>query len=182
MTKPRRLLVGEHVRLTAIETEDHPAIAAWSNDSEYMRDMRTGAAAPVTVEQVAKWMAEDPGNTKSFVFALRPTDTPEIVGVAILKDIEWTNRSAWLAIGIGSPAHRGRGLGSEALGLLIDFAFDELNLYRLALSVMAYNDRAINTYIKHGFIQEGAIREAIERDGTRHNLLIYGLLASERSG
>lgn len=182
MTKPRPMLVGEHVRLTAVETEDYPAIAGWSNNSEYMRNMRTGAAAPVTVEQVAKWMAEDPGNANSFILALRPTDTPEIVGVAILRDIEWTNRSAWLAIGIGSPSHRGRGLGSEALGLLIDFAFDELNLYRLALSVMAYNDRAIKTYVKHGFVQEGAIREAIERDGARHDLLIFGLLAGDRSG
>ena len=48
MTTPRTLLVGEHVRLTAIETRDHPAIAAWSNDSEYMRNMRTQAAAPET--------------------------------------------------------------------------------------------------------------------------------------
>lgn len=182
MTKPRPMLVGELIRLTAIETEDYPAIAGWSNDSEYMRNMRTQAAAPVAVDQVARWLAEDPANANSFNFALRPTEPPEIVGVAIVKDIEWSNRSAWLAMGIGSADHRGRGLGSEALGLLIDFAFDELNLYRLTLSVMAYNDRAIKTYVKHGFVQEGAIREAIERDGTRHNLLIYGLLAGERSG
>ncbi len=181
MTTPRPLLVGDRVRLTAIEARDHAAVAAWSHDSEYMRNMRTQAAAPETEEQIAKWMAQEAADPNRFGFAVRSNDAPDIVGFAVLKDIEWSNRSAWLGIGIGPADQRGRGLGSEALDLLVDFAFDELNLHRLGLTVMAYNERAISTYVGKGFVQEGVIREAVQRDGARHDLLIYGLLASERA-
>ncbi|NNC91659.1 MAG: GNAT family N-acetyltransferase [Acidimicrobiia bacterium] len=180
MTTSRPLLTGKRIRLTAIEPPDHAAIAAWSHDPDYLRNMRTGPAAPESVAQIAKWINQDADDPNRFSFAVRLHDSPDMIGLAGLKDIEWANRSAWLLVGIGPADQRGRGLGSEAVGLLIQFAFDELNLHRLALTVVGYNQRAINTYVGHGFVEEGSIREAVERDGVRHPLLIFGLLAAER--
>jgi RimJ/RimL family protein N-acetyltransferase len=65
------------------------------------------------------------------------------------------------------------------MDLVIHYAFDELNLHRLQLSVIAYNARAIAMYEKLGFVREGNYREFVERDGARHDLLLYGLLRPE---
>lgn len=178
--KPRqRLLTGKRICLTAIEASDHAAIARWSTDSNYLRNIRTSGAAPESKEQVAAFALAEAGDPNRFSFAIRENNRPGIIGIAVIKDIEWPNRSGWLAIGIGSEANRGHGLGSEAAGLLVDFAFSELNLRRLSLSVIRYNQRAIETYRRLGFVEEGALRKAIERDGSHHDLLIMGLLASE---
>jgi RimJ/RimL family protein N-acetyltransferase len=85
---------------------------------------------------------------------------------------------AWLAIAIG-PDTWDQGYGQEALGLLVDFAFRELNLYRIQLTVFAYNARAIRVYEKLGFRREGVFRAFLERDGQRHDMLLYGLLRPE---
>ena len=179
MKPPQRLLTGERICLTAIEASDHAEIARWSTDSNYLRNVRTSGAAPESKEQVAAFALAEAGDPNRFSFAIRENDRPGIIGIALIKDIEWPNGTGWLAIGTGSASNRGRGLGSEAVRLLVDFAFAELNLRRLSLSVIGYNQRAIETYRRLGFVEEGALREAIERDGSHDDLLIMGLLASE---
>lgn len=149
MIPPHPLPVGERVRITAITADDHTAVSVWSHDANYLRN-----AGPTRID------SDDPNRMN---FAVRPIGSPDIIGIAALKDIEWENRSAWLSIGIGPPAQRGRGLGSEAVELLVEFAFDELNPCRLGPTAIAFNQRAIATYARHGFVQEGDIREAVER-------------------
>lgn len=181
MSQPGQLLVGESVRLTAIDAADHAAIASWSRDSHYLRNLRTSGAAPESAEQVAAFAESEAKQSHRFNFAIRTKEQPEIIGIAVVKDIEWPNRSGWMAIGIGHESDRGRGWGSEAVGLLVDFAFDELNLRRLSLSVIDYNRRAVRLYERHGFVTEGVLRQAIERDGNHFDLLIMGLLESDRN-
>ncbi|MEL7657044.1 MAG: GNAT family protein, partial [Bacillota bacterium] len=67
----------------------------------------------------------------------------------------------------------------EALRLLLRYAFDELNLYRVQLTVFSYNPGAIRLYEKLGFVREGVFREAVHRDGARHDMILYGLLRRE---
>ncbi len=78
-----------------------------------------------------------------------------------------------------SPTEWGQGFGREALGLLMRFAFDEVNLRRLSLTVFAYNTRAIRLYEGMGFVREGTFREFLVRDGQPHDMLLYGLLERE---
>jgi len=86
---------------------------------------------------------------------------------------------AWLGIGIGMREYWDRGLGSEALALALRYAFHEMNLHRLTLTVLAYNTRAIHLYEKLGFRHEGTFREFGLRDGKRYDMLLYGLLRRE---
>jgi RimJ/RimL family protein N-acetyltransferase len=70
--------------------------------------------------------------------------------------------------------------------LLLDFAFNEINLHRVFLTVFSYNQRAIRLYEKLGFQREGIYREHLQRDGQRFDMLHYGILrrewAARRSG
>ena len=59
------------------------------------------------------------------------------------------------------------------------FAFDELNLHRVQLTVFSYNERAIALYEKLGFQREGVYREHLQRDGRRYDMYLYGLLRHE---
>lgn len=78
-------------------------------------------------------------------------------------------------------AEAGAGKGSEVMRAVMDMAFGELNAHRLYLDVMEDNQRARHVYEKLGFKEEGRLREAVYRGGKWCDLIVYGLLARERT-
>ncbi len=173
------IFAGRLVRLAGLERRDAAAIARWSNDAAYLRLLDTHAARPRTEEAVAADLERWEAASDTIVMGIRLLADERLVGWAGFYEIEWTNRVAWLAIGIGERSDWDRGYGTDALRVLVRYAFHELNLYRLQLDVIAANARAIRVYEKCGFTREGAMREFGERDGTRYDLLLYGLLCRE---
>lgn len=139
-------------------------------------------ALPQQQRELKKLLDSFAENTNKYIFAVRGAESDALIGIAGFDDILWTNRVATLFIGIGDPRNTGRGLGKEALQLLLDFGFYELNLDRIQLYVIAYNEAAINLYEGLGFIKEGTLRKFILRDGDRYDLLVYGLLEEEWPG
>lgn len=81
--------------------------------------------------------------------------------------VNTSRRASWatLAVEIFDPALWGRGLGSEAVRLVVGFAFDALAMHRVELQVLSYNRRAIRAYEKCGFVREGVVRECRRVDG-----------------
>jgi RimJ/RimL family protein N-acetyltransferase len=80
------------------------------------------------------------------------------------------------------PAGRGRGLGTSALHLLSGWAFGP-GLRRLSLNVEIENLASQRRAERCGFRREGRLRSHQKlRDGTRADVLVYGLLAGEPSG
>lgn len=175
----RQLLIGTRVRLTPLLPTDAPTMASWYQDTDFLRLMDALPAIPQTEAQLHGWITEQNAETTGYGFAIRPLDDATILGWVALDGILWSNRVAGIAIGIGDKAKRGKGYGSEAMNLLLDFAFNELNLYRIQLTVFDYNTSAIKLYERLGFTHEGTKREFIERDNKRHDMLLYGLLRGE---
>ena len=118
-----------------------------------------------------------------FHFTIRSQPTAEapsrLVGHARIYWIEWTHGNGWVRLGIGDPAQRNKGYGSEALRLLIHYAFGELNLYRLSAAVPEYNLAALHLFEKAGFAREVCRRKALNRDGRTWDLVHLGLLQTE---
>ena len=77
---------------------------------------------------------------------------------------------------------QGKGFGRDGLALLLRYAFHELGLHRLWLDVFGYNGRAIHLYQRAGFREEGRLREHLQRDGRRWDVVLMGLLRSEWEG
>jgi len=173
------LLHGQRVWLSALGREDAAAIARWDTDSVFLRLLDAAPAAPRNEDEVARWLESARRAHDCYVFGIRLVGSDELIGWLELDGIQWNHQTCSLGIGIGSAAHRGRGYGSEALALALDFAFYELNLHRVALTVFAYNHSAIALYEKLGFVREGISREHLQRDGRRYDLLHYGLLRRE---
>ncbi len=179
MSLKPNLLRGEHVYLSAVLDDDLEMIADWSEDSHYLRLFDSRPAAPRTIADVSDEIRTMQRGDREFIFGVRRCADELLVGLAGLDGISWTHGTAYLSIGIGEEGHRQHGYGREALALLMRFAFDELNLHRLCLTVFAYNEAAIALYESLGFLREGVYREHLHRDGRRYDMILYGILRHE---
>ncbi len=176
---PTKLLRGRRVRLGAMTQDDLETVARWYEDPGFLRFYDSRPAYPKPKESLKKWLEERQDASDEFLFAVRLVPSDELIGMVSIDGIEWTNRMGWLSVGIGDPANWNRGFGSEATELLLEFAFSELNLHRVTLTVFRYNERAIALYERLGFQHEGTFRDFGERDGKRYDMLLYGLLRPE---
>ena len=174
----KQLFRGNLVRLAAPRPEDAATFARWSEDAEYLRLLDTDPAQPLSAEEFAEREITLTG-PRNVLFRIRTLAEDKLIGFVALHSIEWNNQAGVLAIGIGDPDYRGKGYGSDALRLILRYAFNELNLYRVGLHVIGYNARAIRAYEKVGFRREGVVRGAILRDGQRYDDIIMGILRDE---
>lgn len=177
---PRHLngFQGSKVRLAAPCPEDCMRLSRFTDDYEYLRNMDTDIAVPLTPDETGSSSVR---RDNGFEFALRTLEGNRFIGFTALYRIEWNNRSARLAIGIGEENDRGKGYGSDALALILRYGFHELNLNRIALEVIEYNEAARRAYLKAGFREEGRQRSAVMRDGTHYDLISMSILAEEWS-
>lgn len=173
------LLEGSRIKLVPLNSADTATVARWQQDASYLRLLDANAAYPKSESQVAEWIREGQRGREHFLFGIRVLLSDDLIGFLELGDVMWTHGNSWLTIAIGEPEYRGRGYGSEALGLALDFAFRELNLHRVQLTVFSYNAAAIHVYEKLGFQREGVYREFLQRDGQRFDMYLYGILKDE---
>jgi RimJ/RimL family protein N-acetyltransferase len=170
------LFKGKLTKLTSIRPEDAAIMASWEENSDYLRNLDTDIAFPHTISELEE---KKERSSNSTYFRLRTIEDDTLIGFVVIHSIEWNNRVGSLAIGIGDPNYQNKGFGSEALQLILRYAFHELNLHRVGLDVIGYNGRAIRAYEKAGFIVEGKIRSAIYRDGRYFDRIMMGILRSE---
>jgi hypothetical protein len=102
-----------------------------------------------------------------------------LIGQIRLDRVDLRDRRANLAIGIEDRGQLGIGLGTEAMVLVLGYAFNVLKLHRLSVGVVDYNLRAIRAYQKCGFVVEGSEREAAFVDGARHDDVMMAILDRE---
>ncbi len=170
------LLGGELVRLVPMDPETGSRLfSEWSRDSEYLRYLDSTPAKLVSKDSTSEWIA----GHKGFLFIIRTLDDGKPIGFAELDGIAWKRTDAWIGIGIGDRNYWGKGYGADALRILMRYAFTELDLHRLSLSVFEYNRRAIRLYEKLGFRNEGRKRQFFQREGRRWDLVFMGMVKPE---
>jgi RimJ/RimL family protein N-acetyltransferase len=111
--------------------------------------------------------------------AIHERGTDRLVGTCAFSQLDGENGSALYHITIGEKDAWGRGYGTEATRLMLDHAFGVLALHRIALFVFEFNERAIRTYQRCGFVIEGRSRESIFRDGRWWDELAMSVLESD---
>lgn len=174
-----QLFTGKLVRLAAREPEtDAATIAAWDKDTVYNRLLSVEPVLPPSLKD-AREMLERPRNDRFFPFGVRTLADDKLIGFVILMNVNHVHGDAYVGIGLGDPDYRGKGYGTDAMNLVLRFAFQELNLHRVSLDAVAMNVRAIRSYEKCGFIHEGQTRGTEFRDGIRDNIVAMGILRKE---
>ncbi len=170
------MIKGKSICLTEVRREDSETMHRWINDAETVRF--NAPYTPVPWESHARWF-EGIGTTPSkIVLAIRTANDLPAIGVVQLIDIHPIHRSAELTVRIGSRDDRGKGYGTEALTLALDFAWRDLNLQRVWLRVFTSNGRAIRAYEKAGFEREGVMRRAAWIDGAWRDAVVMAALRS----
>jgi RimJ/RimL family protein N-acetyltransferase len=181
MGNDQGLLVGRLVRLVAVNSEkDAEAIARWDVDSEYMRQLSSRAQLPSQAKKIKEYIEKEQiDDPRTIAFAVRTLADDRMIGFVAFDGIDWPHSAAFVAIGIGDPAYRGNGYGTDAMRVMLRYGFQELNLYRVQLNTFSYNERAVKSYLKAGFVSEGLQRGMLLRDGQRWDYIYMGLLRDE---
>jgi RimJ/RimL family protein N-acetyltransferase len=179
MSDPIAGVRGEHVALTPLTTGDLPVIFRWINDRNEV--LWNAPYRAVTEAQHAEWFETIQRRKDTAIFGIRLLDTQKLIGSCQLHSINDIHRSAELQIRLGESEGRGHGYGTEAVQLLLDFAFKDLNLRRVCVHVLGTNERALRLYEKVGFLREGTLREAAHIDGRYVDIALLGILRDERT-
>ena len=179
-----QLFESPDVRFGPIDYEKDPEIESkWTHNAEFMRLFEFEPARPMSAaivkkqyEKLEKKIDED---KNLYHFMIRAKADDRLIGKAMIQRIEWANGGCQIRLGIGSAEDRRKGYGTQALKMLLRFAFAELNMFRVTANVAEYNEGAIALMQKFGFTEEARRRQSLERDGRRWDLLVFGLLKDE---
>jgi RimJ/RimL family protein N-acetyltransferase len=179
-----KLFTGELVRLTSEEPKIMAeAFSRWGRDSEYWRLLAGDPNRLFSIKSSQRWFDEmvekETGNDVTFYIRILTDD--RMIGFVGLDGIDYVHGNAWVGIGIGERDCWGKGYGTDAMRIILRYAFTELNLHRVTLGVFEYNPRAYRSYIKAGFKEEGRMRGDLRRDGQRWDGILMGILRSEWS-
>ncbi len=174
------LLQGELVRLVHEDPEVLAKLESqWGANSEYLRMLDWDPARRHSASTVQKWIEKSYENPLNVFFSIRLLADDRIIGGIGLDSIYWTHGEAIVGIGIGQKDDWGKGYGTDAMRIILRYAFAELNLRRVTLDVFEYNQRGVRSYEKAGFTVEGRMREMIFREGRRWDLIFMGILREE---
>ena len=150
-------VVGELVALGPLRRDLLKVYGRWINDLASARNL--GSHRPYTAEEEEDWYASEVKAEDRVVFTLYEGESLRPIGTTSLFGIDHRNRRAEFGISIGEPECRGRGYGTEATRLTLDYAFTALGLHNVMLRVFEYNLAGIRAYEKAGFKEYGRRRE-----------------------
>lgn len=169
-------IVGARVTLREYRREDLSAIRAWVNDSETTKYLSGAFRRPHTWEQTEEWLDRRlNGDAGGEAFVISENGTNKYLGQCDLMMIDNIARKAELAIVLLADA-RGKGYASEAIRLLLGYAFNTLNLNRVWLKCARDNSAAVKCYESVGFKTEGVLKSDLYIDGKYTDALIMAVL------
>ncbi len=160
---PERL-TGERVVLQRHVSANLEAFQRWYSDPEVARLTRY-QEGPMRSDEIERFFVSRVVGPESLTLAIHLRSDGRLIGSCAFSQLDGDNGSALYHITVGEKDCWGRGLGTEATEIMLEHAFVRLGLHRVALTVFAFNERAIRSYRKVGFSVEGRAREAIWRNG-----------------
>ncbi|MCC7291668.1 MAG: GNAT family N-acetyltransferase [Phycisphaerales bacterium] len=168
---------GNRVYFRPIEPGDEPLLRQWFNDPRNWRYLNR--YLPINELREREFIEKLYTSPADVICGVALCESHQLVGVVGLHRIDVSARCAILGITLGPEEIKDKGLGTETMRLMLRYAFRELNLNRVELTVMSSNARAIHVYEKIGFVWEGRSRQAFWRDGRYHDELHYSVLREE---
>ncbi|HBY19347.1 MAG: GCN5-like N-acetyltransferase [Marinimicrobia bacterium 46_43] len=165
-------LEGEKVILTPMEEEDAEFIRKMENDPEVRYALFL--YKPLTRESAEKQVREMISSHDIFMFMIMEKESGQIIGQTGLVRVDFVSRSAIFYIAVHHKASRSKGYGTESTQLIMDYAFQTLNLNRIQLHVNSENTPAVHIYQKLGFEIEGTLRQAMYHGGKYCDFYVMG--------
>jgi diamine N-acetyltransferase len=177
MEQPIVNIVGEKVALGPLRRDLVPLQTHWVNELVATRNI--GVPLPRSLEQQVARYEDDAADARSIDFIVYERETWRPIGTVGLFDIDERNRRAEFGIRIGEPEARGKGHGTEATRLLLDYAFTALGLRNVGLIVAGWNIAGQRAYRRAGFKEFGRRRACAWMNGQWWDEVYMDCRASE---
>src|SRR4051812_5333597 len=171
-------IVGERVALGPLRRDLLLLYQQWNNDFEAI-GLAGMPVRPQTWETAEAWYEQTYQRTQEAWFTIYRGVDLRPIGLSILLRIDTRHRTATFAIGIGVKECRGRGYGTEATLLTLDYGFTALDLHNITLHVYSCNGRAVRAYARAGFRLIGRRRESVRLGGQVYDEIYMDCLATE---
>jgi RimJ/RimL family protein N-acetyltransferase len=157
---------GENLDFVPSNKEWADLLCKWSNDPEVRHYARN--VMPNSLEDVKKWVEpreHHEGPPNFIVMTIWHKKDKRPIGVAGLGDIKWFNRWANAFLQIGEKKYWGKGIATEATELLLQYAFEEVNLNKVSGQIIVDNIGSWKVAEKVGFKFEGILEQEFYVDG-----------------
>jgi RimJ/RimL family protein N-acetyltransferase len=148
----------------------------WLNDPEV--NYFLAVSTPQTESMEEEWFDAMSKSDKDFVFAIETLDGRYIGNIG-LHHINWKDGTATTGAFIGEKELWGKGYGTDAKMLILNFAFNELGLKKINSEAFIFNKRSVNYSLGCGYKKEGKRRSQIFRHGRRWDTVLLGILREE---
>lgn len=172
-------LKSQRIGLRPLRPDDAVApYLDWLNDSDVCHG-NDHHRLPYGISGAREYIAAAETTRTDLILAIEMLDTGTHIGNIALQNINPIHRSADFSILIGNREFWGTGCGIEAGTLLVRHGFQELNLQRIGCGTPSYNEGMIKLALALGMKEEGRRRQAFFKHGEYHDLVEFGVLASE---
>lgn len=172
-------LVGDRLYLRALERKDLDGpYLDWINDPEVNRYLATGRF-PQRRQDLEEYFERMTSSPDYAFFAIVDKETDEHIGNIKLGPIDWINRTSNFGTMIGESEYHGRGYGTEAMELLLTYAFEELNLRKVWDAALSCNEASLRKNEKAGLREEARLEEMVYRGGRYHDKVFVSITRDE---
>ena len=171
------MIKGKHVGIRPLQSDDAWILFKWFNDPKVIDDLGIREPRPsISLEEEMEIVQDKIGKRSVRPFLVHDMDLNAPAGLAELTHIDVKNASAHVFLVIGEPELFTDGFFLESLGMVVNVAFQTMNLHRLEVRVPAYNERLNGLYIHAGFEVEGRLRHDHFRHGNYVDSVILAKL------
>lgn len=170
------ILEGEKVRLRPVQERDLPLFAQWLQDADVRRWLAS-IAEPPTLEDEYEWYDGMRSNENTVTWSIDLLEG-RLLGTVELR-LTSDHHRAELGIAIMDKTAWSQGIGTETVRLLLEYAFEELELNRVDLTTDEDNVRGRRCYAKCGFVEEGLLRQHRLVEGKFGNTVVMSILREE---
>jgi RimJ/RimL family protein N-acetyltransferase len=168
----RKVILRPFDKATDLET-----VIRWINDPLVRHFV--SMALPSPREREAEWFDKMGKDDKNIVLAIVAKSEMKLIGSMGIHQINWVDRVATTGAMIGEKDYWGKGYGTDAKMLVLDYLFNRLNFHKVCSSVIAFNKRSLAYSLHCGYRIEGTRRQHIFRNGRYWSLIELGLLRHE---
>ena len=168
-------LAGKRIYLSPMSIEDAETHVKWLNDFSVTDGLGTSGQVR-SLEKEKEWILK---NSNQYEFAIVRLEDNKLIGNCSIHDLDQQKQCAEVGLFIGDEENRSKGYGQDVLNLLLDYAFNYLNLNNIMLKVFSFNERAINCYKKAGFKEIGRRRQACYLRGKLYDDVFMDILREE---
>jgi len=172
-------LIGQKVYLSPYTVADAEKWAEWFNDLPTSLLLGDEAYTPTSVEAERNFITESLKTKKTHFFGIIDKETNQAIGRIGLFNINMVDRNAMVGIVIGEKVSWGKGIGKDSMSLILDYAFNLLNLDNVMLGTFEFNRRSIACYKKVGFKEIGRRRQARIIARKKYDVIWMDILAEE---